>query len=165
MFVKVFDQIFDSSIAEDWLARHVFMDLLILADRDGVVDITAEAIARRTNVPLKHVIHALKQLSSPDLKSRSKECEGRRIVLIDSHRDWGWQIVNYEHYRNLRDESTRREYFRDAKREQRERSKAAKKEKPPRQPRRPSRMQQLALVGQPPPATPRVGEDDQSARQ
>jgi hypothetical protein len=40
-------------------------------------------------------------------------------VPIDSHRSWGWQIVNYEHYRNLRDEEARRAYFRDAKREQR----------------------------------------------
>ena len=29
-------------------------------------------------------------------------------------------IVNYQHYREIRDEEARREYFRDAKRKQRE---------------------------------------------
>ena len=58
-------------------------------------------------------------LSSPDPESRSQGEEGRRLIPIDSHRSWGWQIVNYEHYRNLRDEEARRAYFRDAKREYR----------------------------------------------
>jgi hypothetical protein len=123
MFAKVFSQIFDSSIAEDASVRHVFMDLLILADSDGVVDMTAAAIARRTNVALDVVEAALARLSEPDHASRSKEDEGRRIVLIDSHREWGWQIVNYAHYRALTDNESRRSYFRDRKRAQREKAK------------------------------------------
>ena len=124
MFAKIFTQILDSSIAGDHIVRHVFMDLLILADRDGVVDMTPDAISRRTNVPEEMVLHALSELSKPDLKSRSDEEDGRRIVLLDSHRDWGWQIVNYEHYRNIRDEESRRAYFRDKKREYRAQKKA-----------------------------------------
>jgi hypothetical protein len=119
MFAKIFTQILDSSIAGDYVVRHVFMDLLIMADRDGVIDMTPDAIARRTNVPEDMVLHALKELSTPDTKSRSDAEDGRRIILLDSHRDWGWQIVNYEHYRNIRDEESRRAYFRDKKREYR----------------------------------------------
>jgi hypothetical protein len=40
MFAKIFTQIFDSSIAEDYQTRHVFEDLLKLCDINGVVDIT-----------------------------------------------------------------------------------------------------------------------------
>jgi hypothetical protein len=98
------------------------MDLLVLADREGVVDMTIDAISRRTNVPEEIVSHAVTVLMSPDPSSRSGDEEGRRIVLIDSRRDWGWQIVNYEHYRNLKDEESRRAYFRDKKREQRAKS-------------------------------------------
>ena len=36
LYAKVFAQIFDSSLADDWQVRHVFIDLLILADRHGV---------------------------------------------------------------------------------------------------------------------------------
>jgi hypothetical protein len=116
VFAKIFQQIFDSSIADDYLVRHVFMDLLVLADRDGVVDMTLEAISRRTNVPLEIVTAAVAQLASPDNRSRSDLEAGARIVLLDSHREWGWQIVNYEHYRNIRDEESRKAYFRDYKR-------------------------------------------------
>jgi hypothetical protein len=119
VFAKIFSQIFDSSISSDYIVRHTFMDLLVLADRDGVVDMTTDAIARRTNVPEEMIVHAIAKLVAPDAQSRSHEEDGCRLVPIDSHRSWGWQIVNYEHYRNLRDEEARRAYFRDAKREQR----------------------------------------------
>jgi hypothetical protein len=40
MYVKIFAQIYDSSIAEDYLVRLVFEDFLILADKHGHVDMT-----------------------------------------------------------------------------------------------------------------------------
>jgi hypothetical protein len=113
MFTKVFAQIFDSSIAENWFIRHVFMDLLVLADSDGVVDMTLSAIARRTNGDAKKIGEAIVELMKEDKASRSKELDGRRLIAIDAGRDWGWKIVNYEHYRKTRDEDERRSYFRN----------------------------------------------------
>jgi hypothetical protein len=127
MFVKVFSQIFDSSIAENYELRHFFEDMLKLADIDGVVDMTPEAIHRRINLPIEKVVDFLVELQKPDPKSRSPEHDGKRIVPLDSHRDWGWIIVNYGHYRMLRDEEARRAYFRDAKRKQRDTEKPNKK--------------------------------------
>jgi len=109
MFAKIFTQILDSSLAEDWQARVVFEDLLKLCDQNGVVDRTAEAIARRTNVPMDIVKRGIAELEKPDPKSRNPVHEGRRIVRLDEHRDWGWLIVNYEYYRNLASEEQRRE--------------------------------------------------------
>jgi NADH-quinone oxidoreductase subunit F len=123
MFTKVFGQIFDSSIAEDYNCRRMFMDLLVLADQTGAVDMTYEAISRRTNVPVEEVVKYVKQLCQPDAKSRSPLEEGKRLVPLDSNREWGWQIVNYVHYRNIRDEAARREYFRDKQREHRKKNK------------------------------------------
>jgi hypothetical protein len=123
MYVKIFEQIYDSSIADNYLVRFVFEDFLILADKDGCVDMTAAAIARRTNVPLKVVNMAIEKLSSPDLESRSPNEDGRRIVLLDQYRSWGWRIINYAQYRNIRDNEARKEYFRDRKREQRSKAK------------------------------------------
>jgi hypothetical protein len=113
MFAKVFEQIFNSSIAVDYTVRHMFMDMLVLADSQGVVDMTYEAIARRTGVPLDKVIASIGELMKPDAQSRSRKEDGARIALVDSHRDWGFRIVNYPHYRNLRDEEGRRAYSRD----------------------------------------------------
>ena len=99
------------------------MDLLVLADQTGAVDMTYEAISRRTNVPVEEVVKYVKQLCQPDARSRSPLEEGKRLIPLDSNRDWGWQIVNYVHYRNIRDEAARREYFRDKQREHRKKNK------------------------------------------
>ncbi len=126
MYVKVFRQIFESSIAEDYTLRHLFMDLLVLADIDGIVDMTHESIARVTNVPIEIVRATIEELERADPKSRSDAQEGRRIVRLDDHREWGWKIVNYEVYRNIRDEEARRAYFREKKREQRAKARVQK---------------------------------------
>ena len=126
MFAKIFGQIFDSSIAEDYNCRRMFMDLLVLADSDGVVDMTYEAISRRTNVPIEEVRKYISELLLPDPTSRSKAEEGKRLIPVDTNRDWGWQIVNYEHYRRIRDEEVRRSYFREAQRKYRAKSKRVK---------------------------------------
>lgn len=99
MFTKIFESVFDSSIADNWQHRHVFTDLLVLADKYGVVDMTAEAVARRTNVPIEIIREAITALESPDPNSRTPDCEGRRIVRLDTNRPWGWRIVNYVKYR------------------------------------------------------------------
>ncbi|MEK7099860.1 MAG: hypothetical protein AAB883_01825 [Patescibacteria group bacterium] len=121
MYAKIFAQIFDSSIAENYEVRHVFEDLLKLSDQHGIVDMTEEAIARRANCPLKKIQFGIRELLKPDPRSRSREEEGRRLIPLNSGRCWGWQIVNYEHYRGLQNEEARRAYNRDAKRRERAR--------------------------------------------
>jgi uncharacterized phage protein (TIGR02220 family) len=85
------------------------MDLLVLAEVDGVVDMTPEAISGRTRIPLRTVLEFLGELSRPDPRSRTTAHEGRRIVLLEDTRDWGWQIVNYAMYRRIASDEQRRE--------------------------------------------------------
>lgn len=127
MFAKVFQQIFDSSIADNHRHRHIFMDLLVLADSDGVVDMTVEAVARRTNVPFVEVQEAITALSAPDSRSNSPQHDGKRLLPIDERKAWGWQIVNYHHYRAIRDEEARRAYMRDYMRSDREKKRPKNK--------------------------------------
>lgn len=77
------------------------MDMLALADREGIVDMTREAIARRTGVPIEQVRQAIVALETIDKHSSSQEEGGRRLLRLDNHRDWGWIIVNYSKYRDL----------------------------------------------------------------
>ena len=102
MFVKIFQQIHDSSVANDYLLRLVFMDFLIMADRDGIVNKTQEAIARRTNVPLEIVNAQIDKLCSPDPDSNTPDHEGRRLLPLSPDKSWGWVIVNYRLYRNIK---------------------------------------------------------------
>ena len=109
MYAKIFNQIFDSSIADHWMFRHVFMDLLVLADKDGIVDMTHEAIACRTRIPMKIIREAIKFLEAPDYKSRTPDDDGARIRRLDDHREWGWVINNYDRFREIATEHDRRE--------------------------------------------------------
>lgn len=113
MYAKIFRQIYDSSIADDWILRTVFQDMLVLADSDGIVDMTPEAISARTRIPLEVVNTKLTELTKPDPRSRSKGEEGRRLIPIDPERGWGWRIVNYETYRKMRCEDDRKSYMRN----------------------------------------------------
>ena len=70
---------------------------------------THEAIARRTNVPLEIVRRAFGELEKPDPRSRNPDHEGRRIKGLDEHRDWGWVIVNYVKYREIRTQADKAE--------------------------------------------------------
>lgn len=113
MYAKIFAQIFDSSIVENPELRFTFIDLLTLCDENGVVDMTHEAIARRTNRPIDIIRRTIQELESPDPRSRTPDDEGRRIRRLDEHRDWGWMIVNYARFRATTNETQRREKTRE----------------------------------------------------
>ena len=121
MFVKVFRQMYDGTLTArgPWQALVVFQQLLILADREGVVDMTPEAIARTTTIPVEVVNIGLEALAKDDPDSRRANDDGRRIRLLDDHRNWGWQIVNFSYYQDLISAEQRRTYHRHYQQERR----------------------------------------------
>ena len=92
---------YDGTLRADWKALVTFQQMIVLADAHGIVDMTAHAIHGRTGIPMDIIDPGIEALTKPDLSSRSSEFEGRRIVLIDDSRPWGWRIVNHTYYRNL----------------------------------------------------------------
>lgn len=121
MYGKLFAQMYDGTLATKgpWEALVTFQQFIILADKNGVVDMTLEAISRRTTIPLEIVRRGIERLLEPDQDSRSPDEEGRRIVPLSDHRAWGWKVVNYGHYRKIRSEEERREYHRQYMRNRR----------------------------------------------
>lgn len=119
LFGKIFQQMYESSVCEDWKAMVVFQQLIVLADKDGVVDMTPEAIQRRTNIPMEIISHGLSSLEQEDKRSRSAIHDGRRIILLDEHRDWGWRIVNYAIYVLKASQAERNEIRKSQMREKR----------------------------------------------
>lgn len=95
-----------------WQALVTFQQLIILADQHGTVDMTADAIARRTTIPLEVITVGIAALEQEDPDSRTPDEAGRRIVRLSNDRPWGWRIVNYAHYRQLRSNEERRVYQR-----------------------------------------------------
>lgn len=114
MYGKLFAMMYDGTLGTKgpWQALVTFQQLIILADQVGHVDMTAEALSRRTTIPLEVIRVGLEALQQPDPDSRTPDEDGRRITLLAPPRSWGWRIVNYEHYRKIRSAEERREYHR-----------------------------------------------------
>ena len=128
MYGKLFTQMYDGTLATrgPWQAMVTFQQLVILADKEGIVDMTREAIARRTTIPEEIINIGITALEQPDSASRSPDLEGRRIVRLSENRDWGWRIVNHGHYRKIRSQDERREYMRNYQQKRRESLKESK---------------------------------------
>ena len=102
-----------------WEVLIVFQQFFILADRNGVVDMTPDAISRRTTVPLDIIQKGIAVLEQPDPHSRTPDENGRRLVRLSDSRPWGWRIVNHAKYRGIRSQEERREYMRQYQRQRR----------------------------------------------
>lgn len=98
MFGKVFASMYDGSLYGQWEAIVTFQQMIVLADSEGFVDITPQAMAARTSIPLEIIQRGIELLSQPDQYSRTPDCDGKRIELVDDNRPWGWRIVNYVKY-------------------------------------------------------------------
>lgn len=108
--------------------------MLAHADAAGWVDIHPRAIAEETGLSVEAVKTAIAELEAPDPESRSPDEEGRRIVLLDGHRAWGWRIVNHGKYRAIRNEEDRREQNRLAQQRFRAKDQESKQSKPRKPP-------------------------------
>lgn len=114
MYGKIFASMYDGTLCTKgpWEALVTFQQLIVLAEKDGSIDMTPEAISRRTTIPLAVIKTGLAALAHDDPESRSPAEDGRRIMLLSAGRAWGWRIVNYAKYRAIRTAEERREYMR-----------------------------------------------------
>ena len=109
MYGKIFESIYDGSLYGQWEALVTFQQMIVLSDADGTVDIIPRAISARTGIPIDIIEKGIKILESPDPHSRTAGHDGRRIERIDSHRAWGWTIVNHKYYRDMANAQTVRD--------------------------------------------------------
>jgi len=121
MYGKLFSSMYDGTLVTDWRALITFQQMIILCDADGVIDVTPDALSRRTGIPIDHIKAGIDVLEKPDSQSRTPKENGVRIKRLDDHRDWGWIIVNHEIYKNLQDSDTKRTKTRERQRRYRER--------------------------------------------
>jgi hypothetical protein len=104
MYVKLFGSILDSSIwSTDLATRVVWITMLTMADEYGIVYASVDGLANRARISEPECRKALKTLLAGDRNSRTKNdrgttLEGRRIEELEG----GWQVINYQKYRELR---------------------------------------------------------------
>lgn len=126
MYVKLYSSIVNSSIwSEDSDTCKVWITMMALADRDGFVFGSASGLARIAAVDPEKVNAIIQKFLEPDPQSadivRSPENQGRRIQVVPG----GWQLLNYLHYRDLKDADARRGQIREAVRKHRNQLKSS----------------------------------------
>lgn len=119
-YTKLFNSILASTI---WRAsdatRIVWITMLAMADKDGVVEGSVPGLADFARVTLDDALHALDELLAPDPYSRTEDNDGRRIEVLPGT---GWRLLNHAKYRAKMGEDERREYNRKRQAEWRARN-------------------------------------------
>lgn len=127
MYGKIFASLYQGTLRGNAHAILVFTNLIACADRHGQVDKHWRAVADEVGLSVDQVRAAIAFLESPDEESRSREHDGARLVRLSDDRGWGWQIVNYRKYRDIRNEEDRTEQNRAAQERTRARRADSKK--------------------------------------
>lgn len=74
------------------------------------VELNPKLMAVLIGEPEKAITDAIELFCAPDLKSRTKAKEGRKLVKLG---EFDYQVVNGEKYRQIRTNEERREYLRN----------------------------------------------------
>jgi hypothetical protein len=98
-YTPVFKSVFTGSLTGRWPDTGLWVSLLALADKNGDLDYTPQYISMVTGLELAEVEACMGRFMEPDPMSRSHNDDGRRLVLTDPARAWGWRIVNFAAYR------------------------------------------------------------------
>jgi uncharacterized phage protein (TIGR02220 family) len=115
-YTKLFGSIVLSTIwREPNHVRIVWITMLALADKRGIVEGSVPGLADLCRVSVDECREALAKLKAPDPDSRTKAEGGRRILEVEG----GWQLVNHAKYRAKLNQDERTEYLRIKKQESR----------------------------------------------
>lgn len=116
-YTKLFGSILRSTV---WRTpphvRLVWITMLALSDRDGVVDASVPGLADAAGVSISECEQALALFQAPDPYSRTPDHEGRRVEKVDG----GWRLLNHHKYQQKLGLEERRE--KDRLRQQRHRA-------------------------------------------
>lgn len=115
-YTKLFASIVTSTVwREPDHVRLVWVTMLALSDRHGVVEASVPGLADMAHVSVKQCREAITRLLGPDVDSRTQDFDGRRIEAVDG----GWVLLNHAKYRRKLSADERREYHRIKKAEYR----------------------------------------------
>ncbi len=100
--------------------RLVWITILALCDRDGIVRVSPLMLIDQARVSNEGGLRAIETLQQPDADSRNSDFEGRRIERVQG----GFRVLSYSRILGEGAREERREYNRQKKAESRARKKA-----------------------------------------
>ncbi len=105
-FTKLFGSLIHSTIwREPDHVRLVWITMMAMVNRDGVVEASLPGLADAARVTIEQCEDALAKFHEVDKYSRSKAHDGRRIETIEG----GWHLLNYDSYRRRMSADDQRE--------------------------------------------------------
>ena len=97
-YTPVFAGVFQGSLCGKYPDLPVWLVMLAMSDKNGVVDAHPAYIATVSGLPQEDIEAAIARFCEPDTSSRTPDEEGRRLEPLPD-RGFGWKIVNHSRYR------------------------------------------------------------------
>lgn len=110
MYGKAFESMYTGSMVGAGLNVWGVWNYIIANTHFGVIEINPPLLAFILGCTTKEVEAAVAKLMAPDPHSRSKSESGRRIL---KESQFGYRVVNWEHYQKLRNAESKRQYDRE----------------------------------------------------
>lgn len=115
-YTPVFDTVFQGTLCGKYPDLPVWLVLLALQQRGGIIDAHPSYIATISGLPQADIELAIKRFCEPDPASRTPDNDGRRLEPIEGA-GFGWRVINHRKYqekarltaRNARETAERRE--------------------------------------------------------
>lgn len=98
-YVPLYDTMLTGTLFGRWPHTGIWACLLSRVSREGLIDEVPASLAAAIGVPVELLTQCINDFMKPDIGSRTKEHDGRRLALIDPNRDWGWKVLNHGKYR------------------------------------------------------------------
>jgi hypothetical protein len=98
-YTPLYDTLLSGTLYGRWPHTGIWACLLSRASREGLIDEVPASLAAAIGVDVATLEQCIADFMEPDSGSRTQECDGRRLELIDPARPWGWRIINHGKYR------------------------------------------------------------------
>lgn len=127
MYGKAFETMYEGSMVGAGLNVFAVWNYCISKNRSGLVELNPKLLAFVLGGKVEDIVSAVDFLTRADPESRSKECEGRRLVR---EAEYQYRMVNWAEYDGIKSIEQLREYNRRKQAEYRAREKLKKWKKP-----------------------------------
>lgn len=97
-YTPIFDSVFRGSLCGKYPDLPVWLVLLAMMERGGIVDAHPAHIARMSGIPQQDIEEAIGRFCEPDPESRTPDFDGRRLQPLEG-RGFGWRVLNHDKYR------------------------------------------------------------------
>jgi hypothetical protein len=96
-YTPVFDSVFQGTLCGKYPDLPVWLVLLALQQRGGIIDAHPSYIATISGLPQADIETAIRRFCEPDPESRTPDSDGRRLEPLEGV-GFGWRVINHRKY-------------------------------------------------------------------